>query len=62
MNKPDPAVHPFRLRPAAFGGSTASSSMLRVARTTAVAARSTPVLQASRGPRQLAFDFHAGDR
>lgn len=56
MNKPD-ANNPFRLRPAACGGATATSSMLRVARH-AAAARSAPVLQSQRAQRQLSFDFH----
>jgi hypothetical protein len=57
MIKPD-ATNPFRLRPAALGGATASSSMLRVARNAAVA-RAAPVLQSPRAQRQLSFDFHS---
>ncbi len=60
MIKPD-ATNPFRLRPAALGGATASSSLLRVARNAAVA-RAAPVLQSQRAQRQLSFDFHSAAR
>jgi len=56
MIKPDPN-NAFRLRPAAMGGATATSSLLRVARHAAVA-RAAPVLQSQRAQRQLSFDFH----
>jgi hypothetical protein len=59
MNLPAAAPKPFRLRPGALGAEGGASSVLRVARTTA-AGRSSPVLQAQRAPRQLAFDFHRG--
>lgn len=60
MIKPDSA-NPFRLRPAAVGSAGATSSMLRVARNTAVA-RAAPVLQPQRAQRQLALDFTRGGR
>ncbi len=57
MFKPAAEISPFRLRPASAASEVASSSMLRVARTTAVA-RQAPVLQQrSRSTGQMAFDF-----
>jgi hypothetical protein len=58
MHKPE-LNNAFRLRPAAVAGAAATSSMLRVARTAAVA-RAAPVLQSQRAQRQLSFDFSRG--
>jgi hypothetical protein len=62
MNRTTTDSTPFRLRAASITAEgSANSSVLRVARH-AAAARSAPVLQRTRAPRQLAFDFCRGGR
>jgi hypothetical protein len=62
MIRPQLDSSPFRLRAANIAAEgSANSSVLRVARH-ATAARAAPVLQRTRAPRQLAFDFYRGGR
>ena len=62
MNRLPSDSAPFRLRAASITAEgSGNSSVLRVARH-AAAARSAPVLQRQRAPRQLTFDFYRGGR